>query len=89
MARFYRLAGIGAWLVSAGMIAAFAGYVFIVTWPNGEGMDRTEAIVAWVAGGCVAAALIAVHVVYARILSAMASGQKYTIESSWPVGAGK
>jgi len=86
MQRFARLAALGAWAVVAALVAAFGAYVVALTWPNGEGMDRTEAWIAWISGGCVALALVAVHIVYARHLSSMASGQKYSIENSWRVG---
>ena len=86
MQRFARLAALGAWAAVAGLVAAFAGYVFVLTWPNGEGMDAIESWIAWISGGCVALALLAVHIVYARYLSGIASGQKYSIENNWRVG---
>jgi hypothetical protein len=62
-----RLAAIGAVLVSLALVAVFAFFVFL-TYPKGNGIDTTEAVVSWVAVGLLILAVIGSHLVYARIL---------------------
>jgi len=63
----FRLAGLGALAMSAGLAVAFlAFYVWIS--PTGVGIDHTEAAVARIAVGSIVGALIAVHLVFGRIL---------------------
>ena len=62
-----RLAAAGAVLVSLALMAIFAFFVFL-TYPKGNGIDTTEAVVSWVAVGLLILAIIASHLVYARIL---------------------
>ena len=87
-AKFARLAALGAWAVTGGLVLVYAAFVLRLTWPNGEGMDRIEAWVAWISVACVTLVLQAAHFVFARKLGGIASGQKYSIESSWPSGSG-
>jgi hypothetical protein len=63
----YRLAGLGALAVSAGLIAAFVLFCWWVA-PSGVGIDRIESAVARIAVGLIVIALIAVHVVFGRVL---------------------
>ena len=86
--KFARLAALGAWAVTVGLVPAYVAFVFLLTRPNGEGIDRIEAWVAWISVGIVALALLATHFVFARMLGGIASGQKYSIESSWTPGSG-
>ena len=66
--RFARLAALGALGVSAGAI----GLYLLVGWiaspaPRG-GIDATHAVLTWISVSIPIAALVAVHVVYARVL---------------------
>jgi|GEM_PF-1502814 len=60
-------AAAGAVLVSIALAAFFAFFVYL-SFPNGAGIDRTEATVAWIAVGLLIVAVILSHLVYARIL---------------------
>ena len=62
-----RSAATGAVLVSLALVAFFAFFVFL-TFPKGNGIDTTEAVVSWVAVGLLILAVIISHLVYARIL---------------------
>jgi protein-S-isoprenylcysteine O-methyltransferase Ste14 len=62
-----KTAAAGAVLVSLALAAFFAFFVFL-TFPKGNGIDTTEAIVSWVAVGLLILAVIVAHLVYARIL---------------------
>lgn len=66
-----RLAAIGAVLVSLALVAFFAFFVFL-TFPKGNGIDTTQAVVSWVAVGLLILAIIISHLVYARILHRIA-----------------
>ena len=72
-ATMYRLAGLGALAVSAGLAAAFVLFCWFVS-PRAGGIDHIEAAVARIAVGAIVFALVAVHVVYGRILLGMARG---------------
>ena len=63
-----RQAGLGAFGAAAGIAALFALFVWWTLPGQGTGMDRTNAIVAWVSVGGVALALIVVHVLVGRVL---------------------
>ena len=84
-----RLAGLGAFGAAGAFALAFAGFVLVVTLPNGQGMDRIEAWIAWISAGCIWLTLEAVHIVYGRYLLGIASGQNYSIESSSRTGEGR
>jgi hypothetical protein len=60
-------AAAGAVLVSFALAAFFAFFVWL-TFPKGNGIDTTEAIVSWVAVGLLILAVVLTHLVYARIL---------------------
>ena len=85
--KFARLAALGAWAVTGGLVLAYVAFVFILTRPNGEGIDRIESWIAWISVAVVGLALQATQFVFARMLGGIASGQKYSIESSWPSGS--
>jgi hypothetical protein len=83
MKDFTRMAALGALGVVGGLGVGYALFVFWLTRPDGQGMDRIEAWVGWISVGCVVAALAAVHVVFARVLSAVAAGRKFSVERVW------
>jgi hypothetical protein len=83
MAKFAKLAALGAFGVIGGVSAAYVAFVLVLTWPNGEGIDHTEALVAWVSVGCVVVALAWVHLVFGRTLAGMSKGRQYSVERSW------
>ena len=60
-------AAAGAVLVCLGLAAFFAFFVWL-TFPKGNGIDTTEAIVSWIAVGLLILAVILSHLVYARVL---------------------
>ncbi len=60
-------AAAGAIVVSLAIVAFFAFFVWL-TFPKGNGIDTTEAIVSWVSVGMLLLAVILGHIVYARIL---------------------
>jgi hypothetical protein len=63
-----RHAGFGAFGAAAGIAVLFAAFVWWTMPGPGTGMDRTSAVVAWISVGGVALALIAAHVLIARVL---------------------
>jgi hypothetical protein len=83
MAKFAKLAALGAFAVIGGVIAGYGVFALWVVWPNGEGIDRTEALVARISVGCVVLALAWVHLVFGRTLAGMSKGRQYSVESSW------
>jgi hypothetical protein len=60
-------AAAGAVLVCLALAAFFAFFVWL-TFPKGNGIDTTEAIVSWIAVGLLILAVILSHLVYARVL---------------------
>ena len=83
MPRFAKLAALGAWGAVGALAVSFIVFARWLTWPNGTGIDRTEAWVAWISVGCVLAALEWIHVVYARMLRGIATGRRHSLESAW------
>lgn len=65
--KIQKAAAAGAVLVSLGLAAFFAFFVF-VSFPDGQGIDTTEAVVSWLAVGLLILAVILTHLVYARVL---------------------
>jgi len=65
--KIQKAAAAGAVLVCGALVAFFAFFVWL-SFPKGNGIDTTEAIVAWIAVGMVLLAVILTHLVYARIL---------------------
>jgi hypothetical protein len=63
-----RLAGLGAFAAAAGILALFALFVWLTRPDATGGMNWSTSWVTWIAVGGVVAALVAVHVVYGRIL---------------------
>lgn len=70
-----RLAGLGALGAAAGIALIFATFV-LLTIPGDGGMDWTTTWVTWISVGGVAAALIAVHIVFAKKLLATADRER-------------
>ncbi|HET9424534.1 MAG TPA: hypothetical protein VFO55_04110 [Gemmatimonadaceae bacterium] len=66
--RIARLAGLGAYGASAGMLALFALLIFGTRPTALGGMTGTLSVVTWISLAIVFAALIAAHVVVARQL---------------------
>jgi hypothetical protein len=71
-----RIAAIGALGVAAGAVALYALLAFISRHTPLGGIDRTEAVVAWISIGVPIAAVVAAHLVYARQLMRLASRQR-------------
>jgi len=72
--RIARLAGLGAFAVSAVLVLLIV--LFIAwTWPhNSSGLDGTERFLSWLGVAGVLLALMAVHIVIGRRLLAVARG---------------
>lgn len=66
--RFLRLAAFGALAAALGIAGIFALLVFFIRPSATGGIDWTNAQLTWISVGGVVLALIAVHVVYARVL---------------------
>jgi hypothetical protein len=77
--KFAKLAGLGAYGACAGLVAVYAGVVFLTRPLALNGLDRTNAAVAWIAVGGLTLALIIVHVVIARQLLKYADGKRESI----------
>jgi hypothetical protein len=72
--RIAKLAGLGAFAACAGLLALYAGLVFITRPTRFAGIDTTNALVTWISLAGVIAALIVVHVVIGRQLLRLAKG---------------
>ncbi|HET7620542.1 MAG TPA: hypothetical protein VFK39_01450 [Gemmatimonadaceae bacterium] len=60
-------AAVGAVLVAVALVAFYAFFVWL-SFPDGEGIDRTEAILSWISVGLLLLVVIISHLVYARVL---------------------
>ena len=65
-----RLAGLGALGAALGIAVVFALFV-VLTYPGTGGMDWTLTWITWISVGGIAAALIAVHIAFAKKLLAI------------------
>lgn len=72
--KYARLAGLGAFGASAGLLALFAFLVFITRPVGLGGIDTTNAIVTWISLGGLFVALILVHVMIGKRLLLLAKG---------------
>lgn len=75
-AKFARLAGLGAFGACGGILALYAGVVFITLPTRTTGIDPTSAAVVWIAGAGLTIALIVLHVVIGRQLLLLSDGPK-------------
>lgn len=73
-----QLAALGAVGVSGALVVAFAGFVWL-TAPRKNGIDAIQATVAWISIGLVALTLIAIHLVYAKVLRDVARGRRFGV----------
>ena len=69
-----KLAGLGAFGASAGLLALFLGVVFITRPVSSGGIDGINAAVAWISVGGLIIALIVVHVVIGKQLLLLGKG---------------
>ena len=74
IARVQRLAGMGAFGATLGLLALFALVVYLTIPRQGAGIDETHAAVTWISVGGVILALIAVHIMIGRRLLELARG---------------
>lgn len=66
-----KLAGLGAFAAAGGILLVYLALVYItIPRPQTAGIDWTSAAVTWISVGLVVLALVAVHVVFGRILLA-------------------
>jgi len=65
---FERLAALGAVGVSAGVLALYALIIFITLPGRSGGIDPTLAELTWISVGAVVLVVIAIHLVFARVL---------------------
>ena len=66
--RIARLAGLGAYAASLGLLLVFALLLFGTRGSRFAGMDATMRMMTWIAVGGVIVALVLVHVMFARKL---------------------
>lgn len=66
--KFARLAALGAVGVSIGVLGLFALIAFGSAPTSTGGIDRTQAVLAWLGAGIPAAAIIAAHLAYVKVL---------------------
>lgn len=76
LATFARFAALGAFGACGGLLALYAGFVYLTMPGKSGGMDMTSAIVMWIALAGVTFALIVVHVMIGRRLLLLADGPK-------------
>ena len=72
--KYARLAGLGAFGASAGLLALFALLVFATRPARLGGIDTTNAVVTWIALGGLFVALILVHGMIGKRLLLLAKG---------------
>lgn len=79
--KYAKLAGLGAFGASVGLLALFGVIVFLTRPMRVGGIDVTNAIVAWISLGGLFVALILVHVMIGKRLLLLARGEdvKYPI----------
>ena len=70
-----KLAGLGAFGASAGLLAIYVGVIFLTRPLALNGLDGTTAAVAWISTGGLTLALIAIHVVIGKQLLKYANGR--------------
>ena len=66
--RYARVAALGAFGVSAAVLALYALIAFGARYTPTGGIDHIEAAVTWISVAVPVAAIIAAHIAYARIL---------------------
>jgi hypothetical protein len=74
-----KLAGLGAFGACAGLVAVYAGVIFLTRPLALNGLDRTNAVIAWIAVGGLTLALIIVHVVIGKQLLKYADGRRESL----------
>ena len=74
--KFAKMAGLGAFGACAGLVAVYLGVVFLTRPLALNGIDGTNAAVAWIATGGLTVALIILHVVIGRQLLKYADGRR-------------
>ena len=74
LAKFAKLAGLGALGACLGLLLVYLGLIFFTRPMTGGGIDATNAAVAWIALGGVIVALIVAHVVIAKQLLRLGKG---------------
>lgn len=74
LATIARFAGLGAFGACAGLVALYAGFVFLTLPGRSSGIDATSAAVVWIAGAGLTFALVVVHVMFGRRLLRLSEG---------------
>jgi hypothetical protein len=74
LAKIARLAGLSAFGGCGGLLALYAGLVFLTLPKATDGIDITNSVVTWISMGGVFAALIVVHIVIAKQLLRLGRG---------------
>lgn len=73
-----KLGALGAVGVALGLVAVYAVLVWVNRPGPTAGLDLTESIVAWISILVPVAAIIAIHLTFARILWGAATGKRWT-----------
>ena len=71
-----KLAAMGAVAVSLGVLALFAALVFLIRPSRTGGIDQTSTIVVWISLAIPVLVIVAVHLVFAKILFDLANQRR-------------
>ena len=71
--KYARLAALGALAVAAGATGLYLLIAWVATPTLGGGIDSTHAVLTWISVAIPISLIVAVHIVYARVLSRYAS----------------
>jgi hypothetical protein len=74
-----RLAAIGGIIATAVLALVLVWFIAFLSFPDGEGIDWTEGVVAWISVGLLLLAIILTNIVYVRILLKLSRGARYGV----------
>ena len=66
--RVAKLAAVGAVAVSLGVLAVYAALVFLIRPSRTGGIDQTSTVVVWISLAIPVLLIVAVHLVFAKVL---------------------
>jgi hypothetical protein len=71
-----RLAAFGGIVATAVIALILVWFIAFLSFPDGEGIDWTEGVIAWISVGLLLIAIIATNIVYVRILMKLSRGER-------------
>jgi len=74
-----RLAAIGGIIATAVIALILVWFIAFVSFPDGEGIDWTEGVIAWISVGLLLLAIIITNIIYVRILLKLSKGARYGV----------